>query len=868
MNFSSSRHPSAPRRPFAQRFAWGIAAALWATGHSALAQQPPPAHPDVTPPAVSTRVEAEYPPAAAAERRGGSVILTVVVDATGAVTDVQVAESAGADLDAAALAAVKQWKFTPASRAGQPIAAKIRVPITFVAPAKPPPAPGPAPAPTQLAPAPATPAPGAEGAPPPQAVAGPTEVTVAGRRPPPSRGAPEIDFEARELRVVPKPEGAAGILKQAAPSIMMTNEGGEGHAERIYLRGFDAREGQDIEMSVDGVPINESGNLHGNGFADLHFIIPELVKSLRVLEGPFDPRQGNYAVAGSADYELGLDKRGLTAQYSIGSYGTQRMLLLWGPPGETAHTFGGADIQTTDGFGQNRDARHARAMGQYEGRLGDKGTWRLAAAAYANEYHSAGLLREDDVKAGRKAFFDTYDFGQGGGGSRYHVSGDVETHTGDTVLHQQIFAIQRGMRLRENYIGFLLDTQEAIQQPHDQRGDLFDLEMDETTLGARGWARTRGKVLGQQQELELGYFARGDAVHATRDRIEAATPGVPYKKETDLESKLADVGIYADANLRLTRWLSLRGGPRADLFTFDVLDKCAVHDVSLPKATNPPGDASCLDQDRGGKHREPDQRSSTASVRLMPRATLIVGPFGHFSLSLSYGTGVRSIDPNYISQDIATPFAAITAYDGGVTYARSFDNGVEVSARSEFFGTHVDRDLIFSESEGRAILGGGTTRIGWIGAARVSGPFFDGSANIALVKSAFDDTGLLVPYVPDVVVRSDTALFHDVPYEIKGSLPRATVGAGLTYVGRRALPFGQRSDTIFTVDTAATISWKGYEVGLSVTNLFDRHYRLAEFNYVSDFHSAPAPTLVAARHFVAGTPRMFLVTFGATFGGT
>ena len=47
------------------------------------------------------------------------------------------------------------------------------------------------------------------------------------------------------------------------------------------------------------MPINESGNLHGNGYADTHFIIPELVQSLRVVEGPFDPRQGNYAVAGS-----------------------------------------------------------------------------------------------------------------------------------------------------------------------------------------------------------------------------------------------------------------------------------------------------------------------------------------------------------------------------------------------------------------------------------------------------------------------------------------------------------------------------------------------------------------------------------------
>src|SRR5205807_880832 len=84
---------------------------------------------------------------------------------------------------------------------------------------------------------------------------------------------------------------------------------GAGDAEQVFLRGFDAREGQDLEFTVDGVPINDAGNLHGNGYADTHFILPELVRSLRVTEGAYAPQQGNFAVAGSADYQLGLGRR-------------------------------------------------------------------------------------------------------------------------------------------------------------------------------------------------------------------------------------------------------------------------------------------------------------------------------------------------------------------------------------------------------------------------------------------------------------------------------------------------------------------------------------------------------------------------------
>jgi hypothetical protein len=53
-----------------------------------------------------------------------------------------------------------------------------------------------------------------------------------------------------------------------------------------------------------------------------------------------------------------------------------------------------------------------------------------------------------------------------------------------------------------------------------------------------------------------------------------------------------------------------------------------------------------------------------------------------------------------------------------------------------------------------------------------------------------------------------------------------------------------------------------------VTNLLDRQYRLGEYNYASDFHSQPEPTLVPVRHFSAGAPREFLFTLTFNVGGT
>ena len=827
-------------------------------------------------PQVLSQVTPELPPGVTPH--DVDVILAVSLDTAGAVIDVSVIASGGAIFDDAAMAAVRKWRFSPALRDGQPFAAKVRVPVHFHAvPAAPAPSPAPPPAPSAAPPAPsASPPPAADKASPdkaspdkaspagpPPAPPPPVDVSVAGRRPPPSRGASDFHVDVGALALVPT-QNAAKLL-QLAPSIFLSNDGGEGHAERVYLRGFDAREGQDIEFSVGGVPINESGNLHGAGFADLHFIIPELVRSLRVVEGPFDPRQGNYAVAGSADYELGLVQRGVTLKYTYGTFNTHRAVALWGPAGEGVHTFGGVDVRTSDGFGKNRASKSATAMGQFEGQIGERATYRLTATAYGADYRSAGLLRAADVESGKEDFYGTYDPRQGGLSSRFSFAADVDGRSGDVRFYQQLFVIQRDMRLRENFTGFLHDTQESTQTPHAQRGDMFDLSVSETTFGARGSASLRGELFGQRQSLEVGYFARGDRVDTTRSRILAGTEN-PYDTESSYGATLGDIGLYGDLDVRLLKWLSVRGGVRADVLFYDVLDRCAVKSVSLPDPASFEVDASCLDQQRGGEHREPYERTTTSGIRAMPRGSVLLGPFGGFTLSLSAGTGVRSVDLKYVTQSADAQFASIDAYEGGVTFTRDLDV-FRLVARSIVFGTHVDRDLIFSQTEGRNVIGGGTTRLGWIGQARATGDFFDTNLSVTFTKSRFDETGLLVPYVPDVVARWDGAVWRDMPFKIAGHAPRGSAAAGLSYIGQRALPFGQRSDTIFTMDASLTAGYRNLDLTVAATNLLDTRYRLSEFNYASDFERRGAPSLVPARHFAAGPPRELLFTLSANFGG-
>jgi TonB family protein len=800
------------------------------------APPPPPPAPSSAgteePPRITHQEPPIYPDVPPARQKLVDVLVHVEVDAGGMLTDARVISQPNPPFDDLAVAAVGSWTFEPARKNGVGVPSHMNVTVHF----------DPNKTPTETI-----------------EVHGTLNAIERGHQQAPNVGAQDIHVEALKL-AVDVPHKDATELLGWAPGFLLTNEGGEGHAEQIFLRGFDAREGQDIEMRVNGDVVNQAGNLHGNGYADLHFIIPELVQSLRVIEGPYDPRQGNFAVAGSANYELGLTQRGLTASYEMGSFGTQRALLLWGAPEADSHNFAGVELYQTDGFGQNRDARRATALGQIENKLGEDGLWRLTTGLYATEYHAAGVIREDDYEAGRKGFYDTYDYGQGGADARAFVLGDVEFQHDDYSTHHQISLTAQSMQLREDFTGFLLDQQQPFQQPHPQRGDLIELDSSALTAQAQGWMKRNTTIDKLAQQIEVGYFARLDATSGQQYRLASqASPPYPYHKDTDLDAILGDIGLYAAIDAKLAKWAALRGGVRTDLFTYDVTDNCAVQDIAHPQPTNPPGDASCLSQADFGKYREPVQHATTAGTTVLPRLSLVLGPFQGLSPSLSYGQGVRSIDPIYISQDRATPFAAVQSYDGGVAY-KGAPIGLDVEARLSGFWTHVDRDLVFSETAGRNVLAGPTRRLGTSLSGRVRSGWLDENASITFVRSTIDATGDLIPYVPDVVFRSDTAMYGNLPWQFDDAHPLVgNAGLGVTYVGPRALPYGERSDTIFTIDGSASLTYTRYTVGLRVENLLDARYRLGEYNYASDFGSQPQPTLTVARQFTAGAPRTVLL---------
>ena len=99
-----------------------------------------------------------------------------------------------------------------------------------------------------------------------------------------------------------QPQGRPANLARLAPGLItIEHSGGAGKADQYLLRGFDADHGTDVALFTDGMPVNIRSHVHGQGYSDLNFIIPETIKGIEVFKGPYHVQFGDFATAGAVN---------------------------------------------------------------------------------------------------------------------------------------------------------------------------------------------------------------------------------------------------------------------------------------------------------------------------------------------------------------------------------------------------------------------------------------------------------------------------------------------------------------------------------------------------------------------------------------
>ena len=113
----------------------------------------------------------------------------------------------------------------------------------------------------------------------------------------PTNAASEKRFSGETLNT--RPLQRPGDILEATPGLAVTQHSGEGKANQYFLRGMNLDHGTDLAIWLDGMPINMRTHGHGQGYADINFLIPELVQQMTVKKGPYWAEEGDFASAGS-----------------------------------------------------------------------------------------------------------------------------------------------------------------------------------------------------------------------------------------------------------------------------------------------------------------------------------------------------------------------------------------------------------------------------------------------------------------------------------------------------------------------------------------------------------------------------------------
>ncbi len=657
-----------------------------------------------------------------------------------------------------------------------------------------------------------------------------TTITVRGRTPP--RSASETVVEKPVLAAAPHRDATELLL--TVPGVFVSQHGGEGKAQQIFFRGFDAVHGQDVEIWAAGAPVNDVSNIHGQGYADLHFIIPELVQEIRSTPGNYAPEQGDFAVAGSMRFKLGYTEPGVTAKASFGSFGARRYFMAYHPAGASDATFGAFEVASTNGFGPSRAARHASGMGQSTYDFGSGVTARVMASAYAGRFDSAGVLRLDDIESGKVDRLGTYDPKQGGYSSRAQLVLELKSEDEPVGTHKPTswsiapYVVARSLKLRSNFTGFLNDP---------VAGDSVQQRNDAATVGATGSFRRELRLVSNHDSLDAGLSLRRDFIEQSQQglaRVNDLVTDNELHPGIKAQVRATNVAGYVDASLRPLRRVTLRAGLRADGLSY-------------------------LTEDKGGKSA--GQARSALGAQLSKRGTLDVVVLPGLNALASYGEGFRSPQARSLGEGETTPFTRVVSYEAGLRYR----DGRRFSSAVAAYRTQLSDDLVFDQSTARNELVPGTSRTGaslnllsqptdWL----VSSTSFTYTRAVFAGSDAQYAEGDLLPYVPQVVARADLAV-TPVLGKAFGHDIKSHFGAAFTYLAHRPLPYAEIGHDVFLTDARVSLRVGPLETGIEAFNVFDSNWYDGEFVYASAFSGAAS--LVPTRHVTVGPPRTFFWSF-------
>lgn len=612
------------------------------------------------------------------------------------------------------------------------------------------------------------------------------------------------------LKIIPV-NSSQEILRKV-PGLFIGQHAGGGKAEQLFLRGFDLDHGTDINISVDGMPVNMVSHAHGQGYADLHFLIPETIEKIDFGKGPYDADKGDFATAGYVGFQTRTRLEKSTFGVELGQFNTKRIVGMFDLLGKDKihqDAYIATEYLLTDGpFDAPQNFKRINLFGKYTSRFDDNSKLSVTASHFTSRWDASGQIPLRAVNDGTISWFGAIDDTEGGNTSRTNVNAMYyKTIDDNTYFKGNLFYSKYTFELYSNFTFFLEDPINGDQIRQKEDRDIFGLNTE--------WGKnlTLGDI---KTSVQLGVGFRADAI----DNSELS-----HTKNREVTLNRISLGNIDQSNVF---------GYGAATFVFD-------------KLTVAP--ALRIDQFRFGyedKLSDTYQNKTVQKTVMSPKLNFIYSDSEQLQFYLKSGVGFHSNDTRVVVTDKNKKTVPMAVGSDLGNIWKITPNFIVNSALWYLF---LEQEFVYVGDAGIVEPSGKSKRLGadlgvryqlndWL--------FFDADANYAFARSIDEPSGQnYIPLAPDFTATAGIGLSN-----WKG------FSGSYRYRFMRHRPANEDNSIVakgyMISDITLNYQYKKILIGVTAENIFNTKWKETQFATESRLQNEVAP--VEEIHFTPGTP--------------
>jgi len=614
------------------------------------------------------------------------------------------------------------------------------------------------------------------------------------------------------------PVKSAQDLLRLVPGLFIAQHQGGGKAEQIFLRGFDADHGTDVNLSVDGIPVNAVSHAHGQGYADLHFLIPETVSSYDFGKGPYYTDKGDFNTAGYVAYFTKNVLPQDEIKIEAGQFQTLRVLAMINLLNEKAKKKGQSAYIAAERLYSNggpftlpEHFSRYNVFGKFVTRLDSNNRLTAIISTLKSDWRASGEIPDRAVSEGYITNrFGTLDTAQGGHTARTNVSLKLSSNLGGGWnMDNQLYYTHYFFNLVSNF---------SFYYYFPTTGDEFRQYERRDFGGYNGKISKSATVDNTTYTTTFGAGSRYDHVYPSElDHTENGQflGYLQYGRTEEL-----NLNTYADETVRTGNWL-FNAGVRLDYFYFYYQNLAPDSDIYATSIF---------------ANAKPDAQKAIVSPKVNVQYTFN----DRFQLYLKAGKGFHSNDARVV---IANSGFEILPAAYGADLGFNWKPTPNLFINTAFWYLYLQQEFTFGQDlidqpAGPVTPSGKTSRLGVDLSARYQfTSWLFASLNANFARPRYIDSAEGHNYIPLAPTFTSTG---GLDFRLKNGI---NGGISYRYLHNRAAnsDYTLTARGYFITDLAVNYTQRRYEIGIAIENLFNRQWDESQFEYITQLKGEAAP---------------------------